>query len=96
MHCSAGIGRTGTLIGIDIGMAALEDTHAADVVNIIDSMRVGRGGMVQTPEQYEFVHRSLEDFAILRNGQLGLQKISNNTGGNLYGNIEGDFNSVEL
>ena len=30
-------------------------------------MRDGRGGMVQTPEQYAFVHRCLEDYAILKN-----------------------------
>ena len=39
----------------------------ANVVNIVESMRDGRGGMVQTPEQYAFVHRCLEDYAILKN-----------------------------
>jgi len=89
VHCSAGIGRTGTLVGIDIGMASLEDTNNADVVNIVEAMRDGRGGMVQTPEQYAFVHRCLEDYAIMKNRERGVSEVQAE-GQNLYGNVGQD------
>ena len=65
VHCSAGIGRTGTFIAIDIGMRmverALEEKTALtlDVFDIVDRIRDDRGGMVQHPEQAQFVHEAL-------------------------------------
>lgn len=55
VHCSAGIGRTGTLIAIDIIQARLGDPklRIRDVVNELRSFRMG---MVQTKEQYIFIH----------------------------------------
>jgi len=95
VHCSAGIGRTGTLLGIDIGMDSLEATNYADAINIVDAMRVGRGGMVQTPEQYEFVHKCLEDYALLRNNERGVGQ-STSEGGNMYGNVEDEELGMEM
>jgi hypothetical protein len=63
VHCSAGIGRTGTVIGIDHGMQLLRQKGAADTVKIISNLRRCRGGMVQHPEQAEFVNMVLSRFA---------------------------------
>ena len=54
---SAGIGRTGVFIGADIGMQQLEETGEVDVLKIVSTMRQDRGGMVQTREQYHFLHQ---------------------------------------
>ncbi|XP_013389915.1 tyrosine-protein phosphatase non-receptor type 5 [Lingula anatina] len=59
VHCSAGIGRTGCFIGTSIGMRQLEEEDALDILGIVCQMRRDRGGMVQTNEQYEFLHRAL-------------------------------------
>ncbi|XP_017756483.1 PREDICTED: tyrosine-protein phosphatase non-receptor type 7-like [Eufriesea mexicana] len=59
VHCSAGIGRTGCFIALTIGMTQLLRDGNVDVLGILCQMRYDRGGMVQTPEQYEFVHRAL-------------------------------------
>ncbi|XP_046742171.1 tyrosine-protein phosphatase non-receptor type 7-like isoform X3 [Diprion similis] len=59
VHCSAGIGRTGCFIAIATGMAQLLRDGNVDVLGILCQMRYDRGGMVQTAEQYEFVHRAL-------------------------------------
>ncbi|KAL4216349.1 hypothetical protein ACF0H5_024076 [Mactra antiquata] len=59
VHCSAGIGRTGTYIAVDI---LTEEGLAEDSVNVfrcIRNMRDQRVNMVQTPEQYEYVHRAI-------------------------------------
>ena len=44
-------------IGADIGMQQLEETGEVDVLRIVSVMRQDRGGMVQTKEQYLFLHQ---------------------------------------
>ena len=65
VHCSAGIGRTGTMIAIDHGMHLLRNTGRADTLEIIAKLRRCRGGMVQHPVQAEFVHQTLARYALL-------------------------------
>jgi protein tyrosine phosphatase len=59
VHCSAGIGRSGTVVALDRGMHQLTASGRANVVSIIDSMRNYRGGLVQHAEQAQFVHTCL-------------------------------------
>ena len=58
VHCSAGIGRTGVLIAIDIGLqAVLQGDKAIDVLRFVSTIRQDRPGAVQTREQYKFIHQ---------------------------------------
>ncbi|XP_057318195.1 tyrosine-protein phosphatase non-receptor type 7-like isoform X1 [Microplitis mediator] len=59
VHCSAGIGRTGCFIALATGMIQLARDGRVDVLGILCQMRYDRGGMIQTAEQYEFVHKAL-------------------------------------
>ncbi|KAK7790689.1 hypothetical protein R5R35_009595 [Gryllus longicercus] len=59
VHCSAGLGRTGCFIALSIGMCQLLEENNVDILGIVCQMRYDRGGMIQTAEQYEFVHRAL-------------------------------------
>ncbi|KAK3102508.1 hypothetical protein FSP39_011876 [Pinctada imbricata] len=59
VHCSAGIGRTGCFVAISIGIRQLREEHSVDALGIVCSMRIDRGGMIQTHEQYEFIHQAL-------------------------------------
>lgn len=59
VHCSAGIGRTGCFIATSIGCQQLKEEGVVDALSIVCQLRVDRGGMVQTSEQYEFVHHAL-------------------------------------
>ncbi|KAF5281357.1 hypothetical protein FQR65_LT14755 [Abscondita terminalis] len=59
VHCSAGIGRTGCFLAIMNGIQQLKSNFNVDVLAILCSLRLNRGGMVQTAEQYELVHRVL-------------------------------------
>ncbi|XP_025107905.1 receptor-type tyrosine-protein phosphatase kappa-like isoform X3 [Pomacea canaliculata] len=59
VHCTAGVGRTGTYIGLDI---AFEEAVARAKVNVLDvvlKMRKERCIMVQTLAQYVFLHKVL-------------------------------------
>ena len=60
IHCSAGIGRTGTLGTVIEGVRCAKQTSTLSVFEIVDNMRRGRMGCVQTPEQYAFVYHQLQ------------------------------------
>ncbi len=59
MHTSAGIGRTGVFIAADIGMQQIDEQGEIDVLRILSSLRQDRGGMIQTKQQYVFLHQVL-------------------------------------
>uniref|UniRef100_A0A8C6LXY9 protein-tyrosine-phosphatase n=1 Tax=Nothobranchius furzeri TaxID=105023 RepID=A0A8C6LXY9_NOTFU len=59
VHCSAGIGRTGCFIATTIGCRQLQVEGVVDILSITCQLRADRGGMIQTGEQYEFVHHAL-------------------------------------
>ncbi|KAM4677202.1 receptor-type tyrosine-protein phosphatase R isoform 2-T2 [Discoglossus pictus] len=59
VHCSAGIGRTGCFIATSIGCSQLKEKGIVDALSIVCQLRMDRGGMVQTSEQYQFVHHAL-------------------------------------
>jgi protein tyrosine phosphatase len=57
VHCSAGVGRTGIIIAVDMGMELLLRGKRVNLTAIVQQMREDRGGMVQTFEQYEYAFR---------------------------------------
>ena len=62
IHCSAGVGRTGTYIAIDtLVKQALDMGGELDVDKVIASMRERRNYMVQTEVQYMFIYRCVLD-----------------------------------
>ena len=63
VHCSAGIGRTGTYIGLFICTKLLELTQKVDIVKIVDVMRDDRGGLVQHQAQLSFLHEAVTEYA---------------------------------
>ncbi|XP_075423782.1 tyrosine-protein phosphatase non-receptor type 5 isoform X1 [Ascaphus truei] len=59
VHCSAGIGRTGCFIATSILCKQLKNEGVADILRTTCQLRLDRGGMIQTSEQYQFVHHVL-------------------------------------
>ena len=48
MHCSAGVGRTGTFIAIDIALEQAKRESMVDIAGIVTRIRQQRMEMVQT------------------------------------------------
>ncbi|XP_056466083.1 tyrosine-protein phosphatase non-receptor type 5-like [Gadus chalcogrammus] len=59
VHCSAGIGRTGCFIATSILCKQLRTEGVLDILKTTCQLRLDRGGMIQTCEQYQFVHHVL-------------------------------------
>ncbi|XP_023316235.1 phosphatidylinositol phosphatase PTPRQ-like isoform X3 [Trichogramma pretiosum] len=56
VHCSAGIGRTGTFIAIDMVLQHIENHRRIDIFRTVYGMRRDRGLMVQRESQYAFIY----------------------------------------
>ncbi|XP_015441529.1 tyrosine-protein phosphatase non-receptor type 13 isoform X3 [Pteropus alecto] len=56
-HCSAGIGRSGTLICIDVVLGLIGQDLEFDISDLVRCMRLQRHGMVQTEDQYIFCYQ---------------------------------------
>ncbi|XP_045647229.1 tyrosine-protein phosphatase non-receptor type 13 isoform X9 [Ursus americanus] len=56
-HCSAGIGRSGTLICIDVVLGLISQDLEFDIADLVRCMRLQRHGMVQTEDQYIFCYQ---------------------------------------
>ncbi|XP_068814643.1 tyrosine-protein phosphatase non-receptor type 9 isoform X2 [Struthio camelus] len=63
VHCSAGIGRTGTFCALDICLSQLQDVGTLDVYQTVLRMRTQRAFSIQTPEQYYFCYTAILEHA---------------------------------
>eukprot|EP00055_Hartaetosiga_balthica_P011646 m.53702 g.53702 ORF g.53702 m.53702 type:complete len:579 (-) comp7680_c0_seq1:432-2168(-) len=75
VHCSAGIGRTGTFIAIDHCIRQLEASGRTEPLEVVSALRRARGGMVQHPQQYEFVQRACIEYALSKDTLFTLMRI---------------------
>ncbi|CAH8639526.1 unnamed protein product [Schistosoma rodhaini] len=71
VHCSAGIGRTGTFVTTDICLQQALNEGYLDVPDVINRLRCQRAGAVQVAKQYAFIHQALVS-------QLSKQQINKN------------------
>ncbi|KAH8401745.1 hypothetical protein KR009_007614, partial [Drosophila setifemur] len=56
VHCSAGVGRTGTFIGLDLIMQRLKSESKINIFDAVKKLRFQRMKMVQTQQQYTFLY----------------------------------------
>ncbi|KAI8430602.1 hypothetical protein MSG28_000817 [Choristoneura fumiferana] len=65
VHCSAGVGRTGTFIALDILLDKIKLSGYSctiDVHNTVKLVRAQRSGMVQNRTQYKFIYLALQTY----------------------------------
>ncbi|KAM9855628.1 tyrosine-protein phosphatase non-receptor type 7-like [Aulostomus maculatus] len=74
VHCSAGIGRTGCFIAGSIGCQQLRETAQVDILETVCQLRLDRGGMIQTTEQYQFLYTTLAQYSFQLQNQTRNQQ----------------------
>ncbi|KFO36263.1 receptor-type tyrosine-protein phosphatase beta isoform X3 [Fukomys damarensis] len=61
VHCSAGVGRTGTFIALDRILQQLDSKDSVDIYGAVHDLRLHRVHMVQTECQYIYLHQCVRD-----------------------------------
>ncbi|XP_061180793.1 receptor-type tyrosine-protein phosphatase kappa-like [Saccostrea echinata] len=62
IHCSAGIGRTGTFIAFDVLSRYGKDNGKVNIIEYVKAMRKDRMTMIQNVDQYMFLYKALFEF----------------------------------
>lgn len=73
VHCSAGVGRTGTFVCVDQMMRAVENNGGGDVLDIFHTvyqLRRDRRYMVQTRAQYEYVYKCVAAYILIKEKKI--------------------------
>ncbi|XP_071342873.1 protein tyrosine phosphatase receptor type Fa isoform X3 [Trachinotus anak] len=80
VHCSAGVGRTGCFIVIEAMLERMKHEKSVDIYGHVTCMRAQRNYMVQTEDQYIFIHEVLLEAATCGNTEVPAR--------NLYAHIQ--------
>ncbi|KAM9406559.1 receptor-type tyrosine-protein phosphatase delta-like isoform 9-T10 [Salvelinus alpinus] len=98
VHCSAGVGRTGCFIVIDAMLERIKHEKTVDIYGHVTLMRAQRNYMVQTEDQYVFIHDALQEAVTCgttevpaRNLYAYIQKLTGIEGGENITGMELEF-----
>ncbi|XP_026112410.1 receptor-type tyrosine-protein phosphatase F-like isoform X7 [Carassius auratus] len=70
VHCSAGVGRTGCFIVTEAMLERMKHEKSVDIYGHVTCMRAQRNYMVQTEDQYIFIHEALLEAATCGNTEV--------------------------
>ncbi|GMR36259.1 hypothetical protein PMAYCL1PPCAC_06454, partial [Pristionchus mayeri] len=88
-HCSAGVGRTGAFIVIDIMLERLRYDHTIDIFGCVTALRSLRSHMVQIDEQYMFIHDAVLDAVLSGSTEVPAKRLQQHLNALLTGAIDG-------
>lgn len=75
VHCSAGVGRTGTLVALDCLIQQLKEEGHVTIFNTVCDLRHQRNFLVQSLKQYIFIYRALMEVAQYGDTEIDLSEI---------------------
>ncbi|XP_028855774.1 protein tyrosine phosphatase receptor type Fa isoform X7 [Denticeps clupeoides] len=101
VHCSAGVGRTGCFIVIEAMLERMKHEKSVDIYGHVTCMRAQRNYMVQTEDQYIFIHEALLEAATCghtevpaRNLYAHIQKLTQVPPGETVTSMELEFKKL--
>ncbi|KAG8505177.1 Tyrosine-protein phosphatase non-receptor type 2 [Galemys pyrenaicus] len=74
VHCSAGIGRSGTFSLVDTCLVLMEKGDDINIKQLLLNMRKYRMGLIQTPDQLRFSYMTIIEGAKFIKGDSNIQK----------------------
>lgn len=74
--CSAGVGRTGCFIVIDSMIERLKQEDTIDIYGHVTCLRAQRNYIVQTEDQYMFIHDAVLEATIASNTEIPVSKLT--------------------
>ncbi|XP_056881318.1 receptor-type tyrosine-protein phosphatase epsilon isoform X5 [Takifugu flavidus] len=75
VHCSAGVGRTGTFIVIDAMIEMMHAEQKVDVFGFVSKIREQRSQLVQTDIQYSFIYQALLEYYLYGDTELDVSSL---------------------
>uniref|UniRef100_A0A8C1A1R3 Receptor-type tyrosine-protein phosphatase n=1 Tax=Cyprinus carpio carpio TaxID=630221 RepID=A0A8C1A1R3_CYPCA len=75
VHCSAGVGRTGTFIVIDGMIDMMYAEKKVDVFGFVSRIREQRSQLIQTDLQYSFVYQALLEYFLYGDTELDVSSL---------------------
>ncbi|KAK0183353.1 hypothetical protein PV327_001403 [Microctonus hyperodae] len=75
VHCSAGVGRTGTLVALDSLLQQLAEEGQVSIFNTVCDLRHQRNFLVQSLKQYIFIYRSLMEMATYGDTEIPINQL---------------------
>uniref|UniRef100_A0A8B9K3T0 protein-tyrosine-phosphatase n=1 Tax=Astyanax mexicanus TaxID=7994 RepID=A0A8B9K3T0_ASTMX len=75
VHCSAGVGRTGTFIVIDGMIDMMHEEQKVDVFGFVSKIRDQRSQLIQTDMQYSFIYQALLEYFLYGDTELDVSSL---------------------